>query len=765
MVNCWWGGENLIVSLFLMIALIYFSKMLGRLVIEQIKVNDDRLDFAVGLTSYFALLFVTSIPFMYWHLSFNWYFYTQVMLVLILLMICLFKRKFFIPTIADFGLLGLTIVIFSMYLFVDYNKGGDFQYYIPFMAQNITNSLGVYNFDPWTGIAPYEMYIWYRLVPFELITSFFTALIGNQPLLFGIWGIPFLLVYSTLNINYVIIQILFDRKKNTRGYYFLLLVSLMIFFLFTGTSNSNFHFYNNGSFVLLPYAGKTLLYYFSIPFLFLIMYQILRYPEESSAYFKLLFLTGFANLSFTGTALFLQGTFLIAFLTLLLWFKPSEQQFMKNIFYCYFPLMIYFVLSIFSIPSFLAKIVAILLLVLYLVTVYLTNVCEVFASPKLNKVYVLILIAVICSLSVLVRLIDYSNTVQMIQFINQLKDDFFSYFPIVLLMVISFTLMSQDSQLTFAEKAFYLLFNVTYMALFLNPISCIFLAKYVVGTDVYWRLFYCTNFIYILIYLVDRLLKDELKIPLLKWGCIGLLGWTVFYFKTPLSDPYHLIPFGDTNFDLMKKMNKEVSEISNDLKELGAVKIIVPYTFYREGVRGIAPELNLFVTVYDDRQGGTSAVDKRLLSNFLENGLLYTKEKTEEEIQEIMERDPLEVSYEQIIKDLDDYGLNLNPIIDYCRVMTNSNISYDNVGKTPITTGDNCVIQLAQGALRYGPYNPKIEIKDVLEIIEKYDIEYMVVKNTVKEIENHVEYFEIIQSYETYSIVRVKGEEGIAVSN
>ena len=123
--------------------------------------------------------------------------------------------------------------------------------------------------------------------------------------------------------------------------------------------------------------------------------------------------------------------------------------------------MIYFVLSIFSIPSFLAKIVAILLLVLYLVTVYLTNVCEVFASPKLNKVYVLILIAVICSLSVLVRLIDYSNTVQMIQFINQLKDDFFSYFPIVLLMVISFTLMSQDSQLTFAEKAFYLLFNVT----------------------------------------------------------------------------------------------------------------------------------------------------------------------------------------------------------------------------------------------------------------------------------------------------------------
>ena len=739
--------------------------MLGRLVIEYIQLNDERLDFAVGLTSYFALLFVTSIPFMYWHLSFKWYFYVQITLVLILLIVCLFKRKFLIPTIADFGLLGLTSVIFSMYLFVDYNKGGDFQYYIPFMAQNITNRLGVYNFDPWTGIAPYEMYIWYRLVPFELITSFFSALIGNQPLLFGIWGIPFLLVYATLNINYVIMQFLFSRKKNTRGYYFLLLLALLIFFLFTGTSYSNFHFYNNGSFVLLPYAGKTLLYYFSMPLLFLIMYQILKCPEKSYAYFKLLLLAGFANLAFTGTALFLQGTFLIAFLALLLWFKPSEQQSMKNIFYCCIPLVLYLVLSIFSMPSFLAKIVAIVLLTLYLIALYLTNIDKIFATPKLNQAYVLIVISAIFSLSVLVRLIDYSNTVQLVQFITRLKADFFSYFPVVLLMLISFTLMSQDKRLTFAEKAFYLFFNITYIVIFLNPISAIFLAKYIVGTDVYWRLFYCTNFIYLLIYLFDRLLKGELNIPLLKWGCIGLLGMTVFYFKTPLSDPYNQVLLDDRNFDLITKMDKEVLEISNDLQALGQVKAIVPYTFYRQGVRGIAPELNLFVTVYDDRQSGASTIDKRLLSNFLENGLQYTKEKTEEEIQEMIKRDSLEVSYEQIIKDLTDYGLNLSPIIDYCKLVTGSDISYANVGNSPITSGDNCVIQLAQGALSYGPYNSTIELEDVLEVIEKYDIEYMVVKNTVQEIKGHLEYFEIIESYETYSIVRVKGAEVIAVPN
>ena len=755
----------MILSVLLIIALIYFSKMLGRLVIEYIQLNDERLDFAVGLTSYFTLLFLTSIPFMYWHLSFKWYYYVQIALVLILTIVCLLKRKLFMPTKADLGLLGLTTVIFSMYLLVDYNKGGDFQYYIPFMAQNIMNPLGVYNFDAWTGIAPYEMYIWYRLVPFELIASFFSALVGNQALLFGIWGIPFLLVYSTLNINYVLMQLLFSRKKNVRGYYFMLLMAFMVFFLLTGTNNSNFHFYNNGSFVLLPYAGKSLLYYFSMPQLFLIMYQLLKCPEKSIAYFKLLFLTGFANLAFTGTALFLHGTFLIAFLALLLWFKPDYQQYMKNIFYCCFPLVLYLVLSVFSMPIFLIKIVAILLLVLYLIATYLVNTYAIFANPKFNKGYVLIVIVAICSLSVLVRLIDYSNTVQLIQFITRLKDDFFSYFPVALLMVISFTLMSQDKRLTFAEKAFYLFFNLTYIVIFLNPISSIFLAKYIVGTDVYWRLFYCTNLIYLLIYLVDRLLKDELKIPLLKWGCIGLVGMTIFYFKTPLSDPYHLIPLGDENFDLMTKMDKEVLEISNDLKELGEVKAIVPYTFYREGVRGIAPELNLFVTVYDDRQSGTSTIDKRLLSNFLENGLRYTKEKTEEEIQAMMQRDPLEVSYEQIIKDLTDYGLNLSPMIEYCKLVTGTDVSYSNVGKSPITSGDNCVIQLAQGALNYGPFNSMIEIEDVLEVIEKYGIEYMVVRNTVKEIEDNSEYFEIIESYENYSVVRVKGVEVIAVPN
>lgn len=739
--------------------------MLGRLVIEYIQLNDERLDFAVGLTSYFTLLFVTSIPFMYWHLSFKWYCYVQITLVLTLIIVCLFKCKLFLPTKADLGLLGLTTVIFSMYLLVDYNKGGDFQYYIPFMAQNITNPLGVYNFDAWTGIAPYEMYIWYRLVPFELIASFFSALIGNQALLFGIWGIPFLLVYSTLNINYLLMQFLFSRKKNVRGYYFILLMTFMVFFLFTGTSNSNFHFYNNGSFMLLPYAGKSLLYYFSMPQLFLIMYQLLKCPEKSSAYFKLLFLTGFANLAFTGSALFLHGTFLIAFLALLLWFKPDYQQYMKNIFYCCFPLVLYLVLSFCSMPIFLSKIIAILLLVLYIIATYLANAYAIFSNSKFNKGYVLIVILAIYSLSVVVRLVDYSNTVQLIEFINRLKEDFISYLPVVLLMVISFTLMSQDKRLTFAEKAFYLFFNMTYIVIFLNPISSIFLAKYLVGTDVYWRLFYCTNLIYLLIYLVDCLLKDELKVPLLKWACIGLVGMTICYFKTPLSDPYNQIPLGDENFDLIKKMDKEVLQISKDLKELGKVNAIVPYTFYREGVRAIAPQLNLFVTVYDDRQSGASTIDKRLLSNFLENGLRYTKEKTEEEIQAMMERNPVEVSYEQIMKDLNDYGLNLHPIMDYCKLVTGTDILYSNVGKPPLTSGDSCVIQLAQGALSYGPFNPMIEIGDVLEVIEKYDIEYMVVRNTVKEIEDYPEYFEVVQSYENYSIIKVKGVKLGAVSN
>ncbi len=568
------------------------------------------------------------------------------------------------------------------------------------------------------------------------------------------------------------------------------------------------------------------------------MYQLLKLPEQSDAYFKLLFLTGFANLAFTGTALFLHGTFLIAFLALMLWFTPNNQKYMKNIFYCCFPLVLYLVLSIFSMPIALCKLIAIGLFVMYLMTVYFVSICDIFAKPKFNKLYVLIVIAAICGLSVLVRIINYSNTVQLAQFIERLQADFFSYLPVVFLMCISFTVMSQDKELTFAKKSFYLLFNGVYICLFLNPIASIFLAKYIVGVDVYWRLFYCTNFIYLLIYLVDRLLKNALESHLLKWGCIVLLGVTVFYFKTPISDSYHQVPLTDENFDFITKMkdvywrlfyctnfiylliylvdqllkneleshllkwgcivllgvtvlyfktpisdsyhqvpltdenfdfitkmNKEVLEISYDLNELGEVKAIVPYSFYREGVRGIASNLNLLVTVYDDRQSGKSSIDKRLLSNFLENGLHYTKEKTEEEIEAMMERNPVEFNYEQTIKELKDYGLNLAPVINYCKLMTGTDITDSNIGQSPITSGDSCVVQLAQGALSYGPFNPMIEIEDVLNVIKKYDIEYLVVKNTVNEIQQYPQYFEVIKTYESYSIIRVKGVEDVVVSN
>lgn len=169
--------------------------------------------------------------------------------------------------------------------------------------------------------------------------------------------------------------------------------------------------------------------------------------------------------------------------------------------------------------------------------------------------------------------------------------------------------------------------------------------------------------------------------------------------------------------------------------------------------------------MYDDRQSGKSSIDKRLLSNFLENGLHYTKEKTEEEIEAMMERNPVEVNYEQTIKELKDYGLNLNPVINYCKLMTGTDITDSNIGQSPITSGDSCVVQLAQGALSYGPFNPMIEIEDVLNVIKKYEIEYLVVKNTVNEIQEYPQYFEVIKTYESYSIIRVKGVEDVVVSN
>lgn len=606
-------------SILFTVFLIYFLKMLGRYILDIFKINNKDLDYGIGLSTYLSILFVTSIPFIYMKLLFQYYFFLQIFLLTSIFIFLIFKHKLFRPSKEEIILFLCTALLYSIYFFIDFNKGGDFQYYLPFVAQNITNSTGVYNFDAWTGVNPYDLYIWYKFVPFELIMSFFTVLSGGSALLYSLWGIPLLLVFSFVYVNYILIKTLYPQTYRIRNYHFMLLGLLIIIFTFTGVNDSNFHFYNNGSFFNLPYAGKSLLYYFVTPFLFLIMYNIFKHPEQMNSYFKVLFLSSFMSICISGSGLFIQGTFLIAFLCIILWFMEDNKQYMINIYYCFLPLIVYLFFSLFTINSIILKGSAIAIIIIYVIGVFILKRFDLFRIKKINRVCVISFVLIVYSSSFLIRIVSYTNTIQFTTFKENIYSDFLSYEPIVALMIIGFTLICLDKKLSFSEQVFYVIFNVVYIILFLNPISAIVISKYITSTDVYWRLFYCTNLIYLLVYILDKLIKKEIESKILQIVGIGLFIISISYFKYPIME-YNKVNLNNEDYSFITKMDNEIHEISSYLTQFDSSKTAVPAEFYRDGIRGIASNLNLFITVYDDRHQGKYSDDKQLMLHFLEYG-------------------------------------------------------------------------------------------------------------------------------------------------
>ena len=80
-------------------------------------------------------------------------------------------------------------------MFIDNNIGGDIQYYFASVAQNKINNSRIYNFEVWSGTQPYEKWIWYRMLPFELIQSLISSISCTSPNTTLICIFPFFFIY------------------------------------------------------------------------------------------------------------------------------------------------------------------------------------------------------------------------------------------------------------------------------------------------------------------------------------------------------------------------------------------------------------------------------------------------------------------------------------------------------------------------------------------------------------------------------------------
>ncbi|MCU7203351.1 DUF6077 domain-containing protein [Turicibacter sanguinis] len=585
---------------------IYYTFNLGYLINYKIGNLNVFSQFITGFITLFASLYISAIPFILFKLPYKWYLIVHIV-ILFFSVLCIIKYKVYKFTYKKainpyFLIICLILAIF--YMFIDNNIGGDIQYYFASVAQNKINNSGIYNFEVWSGTQPYEKWIWYRMVPFELIQSFISSISCTSPNTTLIWIFPFFFIYTFTAINYEIITSLIapNVKKQIS---FLYLVIFLIIFLATGYSSLGYHPYGLEYFLLLPFSGIAYLLYLFIPIFFLFVYKLFSYKCDDKDLKITIIGLGFLAVCFSSTGLFLFTLFVITtfFLTIIYVDDKLKRDKIIKILYCGFlPMIIYLLLTFLSLKNLTLIVLLLLLMIIYLVIYYfLYKILAIFDYKIINRVYFISFLIVIYSISIFIRKFSYEGTVSFRDFINGFQNDFLSNKGLIIIFIFCIVHIILNKKIELEKKIFYVYFNLIYILLFVNPISGIFVSKYITSNGVYWRLFYGISVIYSVIYLFElfRERKEEniTGLAIISIVCIEVIQ----SFTSPVNDYYWINPQPLSVYNYSYKIEQEKYELYTYLANKGECTILTEAELYRKGLRGIAPNVILFTTVYDDR--------------------------------------------------------------------------------------------------------------------------------------------------------------------
>ncbi|MFR6485652.1 MAG: DUF6077 domain-containing protein [Intestinibacter bartlettii] len=585
---------------------IYYTFNLGYLINQKINNLNIFSNFITGFITLFSFLYISSIPFILFKFTYKWYLIIHILLLCVSIFYMIKGKvyKYSYKKALNPYFLIICLILSAFYMFIDNNLGGDIQYYLSSVAQNKINISGIYNFEVWSGTQPYEKWIWYRMIPFELIQSFISSISFISPNTTIIWTFPFFFVYSFIAINYEIIKLLISSNVKRYIPYLYLFMLLVVFFL-TGYSSLGYHPYGVECFLLLPFSGISYLLYLFIPIFFLFVYKLFSDNYKDSGLKIIIICLGFTAICFSSTGLFLFTLFIITlfFLTIICFDNKHKRDKTIKILYCGFlPMIIYLLLTFLSLKNiFFSSLLFILIIIYVLLYCFIDKILVIFNSKKINRVYLMIFLIFIYSASILIRKFSYEGAVPFRDFIDGFKNDFLSNDSLIVIFIFCIIHIILNKEVVLEKKIFYVYFNFVYILLFLNPISGIFVSKYITSDGVYWRLFYGINVIYLLIYLFE-LFREKEKENITGLAIIFIITLRLIQsFASPVDDYYwiKIKPLSEYNYSY--KFDQEKYEIYTYLANKGNCTILTESELYRKGLRGIAPNVVLFTTVYDDR--------------------------------------------------------------------------------------------------------------------------------------------------------------------
>ncbi|MEG1618082.1 MAG: DUF6077 domain-containing protein [Bacilli bacterium] len=395
--------------------------------------------YLIGFITLFASFELIALPFMLLHGNFNLLviIYGLFLTISFIFFIIKFRTKFskqnLILPKKKFSILWLifgVLLIFQVIIvtiFAHYDADDSFFIAI---SNTILHTNQIFTIDPSSGLENTSFPLQYILTGYEIIIAFFAKLFMLKPIVIFHTLLPIILVPTSYIAFYHLSTNLMKEKYRPL---FLIFISILNLF-------SNYSAYSPGSFLLFrSWQGKASLVNILLPFLLSVFIVVIsNHTKKRNQSLILISLILIASVCFSTVGLYLLP---IAYFCLVLGHLIFSKD-KKNIFN----------IIIAAIPSF-------LFLMLFLMIIFKNN-----------------------------GLSSLTNITYTYSFINELAKFFNNHYLILILYLIAcIFLWFKGSK---AEKFIFCFYPIFLFLTFLNPLLMPFIAKYLTGAPVYWRLFW-----------------------------------------------------------------------------------------------------------------------------------------------------------------------------------------------------------------------------------------------------------------------------------
>lgn len=428
-------------------------------------------------------------------------------------------------------LVGALIIYLNVMTDYSLDRMSDSAFYIPHILENV-NADHIYSINPWSGAEePFNSL--YVYVTYELFHAMILNIFSVNGLLYINHGMTVMtFIMSILCISELALKLFKPKKAFLSVLFWLFITTVFI----NNIRDHYFFFFSTDVIQRVPYTGKVLAYFALIPMMYTFFIDFLRSKINRNNIVQLLVILNLAMMALTSTIFFLSGIYYAGVLFFLLWSKQKRYDDVLLLILSTWPLILFVILAKFPILT-----VPIIIIYLCLYGLYCKKVQIIYPFIK----YGLFLISILIPISSLVlQIISFRTELEVFNiqnFLSRFVEPFGSFSTVIVwFMAILGAVMSVKSQKTDEiHKLLFVKVSLYILLVFINPISCLFVATFMTSQAVYHRLFYILPIFpllsFFIVILVEKLASMQSKRAIYTAAISGIASLVIYQCYTEVD--------------------------------------------------------------------------------------------------------------------------------------------------------------------------------------------------------------------------------------